>query len=93
MFIVIASPPDSAAARGALMRAAERAADVVLVGPAVRLGLPGAMGGFCGSAFVLGADLADEGLSPDDLEKGVQALDYDDLLDLMIEADGLEGIF
>jgi hypothetical protein len=93
MFIVIASPPDSAHARSALMRAAELAADVILVGPAVRLGLPGGTGGFCGSAFVLHADLADEGLSLGDLEKGVQALDYDELLVLMIEADGLEGIF
>jgi len=74
MLIVIKSPPGSPDASKAVRKAAELAADILLVGDAVGLARRDMLEGFCGTAFALSEHLHAMLPTDTELEKGVKLI-------------------
>ena len=83
MLIVIKSPPGSSKALKAVIKAAELAADIVLVGEAVCHAVKDGLEGFCGTAFALEGDA--RRLLPGDteLEKGVKLVTEEEIEEML----------
>ena len=79
MLIVIKSPPGSLEASQAVKKAAELAADIVLIEEAVRLALKDMLVGFCGTAFALEDDVRSRLPEGAELEMGVKLVSPADL--------------
>jgi len=91
MLVVIKSSPDSNEARRAVRLARDLAADIVLLQNAVWLAREEMLEGFCGTAYALDEDLKLRGVR--NVDKGVKAVGYGELVDLMAGADKVIGIF
>lgn len=91
MLVIIKSAPDTQEARRAVKLARDMAADIVLLQDAVYLSRPERLEGFCGTAYALSEDLGLRGV--EDLEAGVKAIDYGELVDLMAGEDKVIGLF
>ena len=83
MLIVIKSPPCSQEASQAIKKAAELAADIVLIEEAVRHALKDMLVGFCGTAFALEDDVSSRLPDGAELESGVKLVSAEDLQQML----------
>lgn len=93
MVVIVKSGPNTADGERGVKLARDMAADVVLIQDGVYFAQKERLGGFCGRAYVLEEDSRLRGLKDEELEKGVNKLSYDDLVDLMSEEDKVVGMF
>ena len=77
VFVVIYGGPGTSGAREGLEFAKDAMADLVLVADAVLLGRRGRLGGYCGTAYAVIADVEARGVTG--LEKGMKLIQYDEL--------------
>ena len=82
MVVIVKSSPDTPEAKRAVKLARDIAGDLVLIQNAVYMAESDRLGGFCGTVYALDEDLKLRGIT--ETEKGVKAVSYDELIDLII---------
>jgi len=93
MLIMVKSAPDTPEGKRGIKMAGNMAANVVLMQNAVYFAIKNKLEGFSGIVFALEDDLRLRGLKDEELSKDLKKLDYDGLVELMIEEDKVIGIF
>ncbi len=93
MLVIVKSAPDTPEGKRAVKLARDMAADICLIQNAVYFALTERLDGFCGTAYVLNEDMKLRGISSDITDKGIRELDYDGLVDLMINEEKVAGVF
>ena len=95
MLVIIKSAPDTPEGKRGVQLACDASADVVLLQNGVYFTQGQKLGdaGFAGKAYVLEDDRQLRGLKTDDVGKNIQDINYDSLVDLMIENDKVIGMF
>lgn len=91
MLVIIKSSHDTSEGKRAVKLARDMAADICLIQNAVYFAQRDRLEGFCGTAYVLDEDSRVRGIM--DIEKGIKKIDYDGLVDLMVEEDKVMGVF
>lgn len=90
MLILIKSPPGSLEAASAIKKAAELAADIMLLEDAAGFALMNMLEGFCGTAFVIATDISSRLPQGSELEKGVKLISAEEK-ELMLEREEHSG--
>ena len=95
MLVIIKSAPDTSEGKRGVQLACDAVADVVLLQNGVYFMQGQKLGeaGFAGKAYVLEDDRQLRGLEKNGDGKNVQDINYDSLVDLMIENDKVIGMF
>jgi sulfur relay protein TusB/DsrH len=93
MLIIIKSFPDTPEGKRGIKLAIDMAANVVLIQNAVYFAQGDRHDSFNGIIYALEDDIRLRGLRDEELRKDMKKLDYDGLVELMIEEDKLIGIF
>jgi sulfur relay protein TusB/DsrH len=93
MLVVIKSSPHTLEGKRGIKLARDMAADICLIQNAVYFAQKERLEGFCGMVFVIDEDAKLRGLKPEDMDKGIKIVDYDELIDLMVKEDKVIGIF
>ncbi|MCX7913843.1 MAG: DsrH/TusB family sulfur relay protein [Thermodesulfovibrionales bacterium] len=93
MLVIIKNSPDAVEAKRAVKIARDMAADICLIQNGVYFSLKGRLEGFCGTVYLLDEDRRLRGLSNDDIEKDIKKIDYDDLIELIVNEDNVIGAF
>lgn len=93
MLVIIKSAPDTPEGRRGIKLARDMAADICLIQNAVYFAQKERLEGFCGTAYLLEEDSRLRGLKNEDIGKGIRRLDYDSLVDLMVNEDKVLGMF
>ncbi|MEC4676109.1 MAG: DsrH/TusB family sulfur metabolism protein [Nitrospirota bacterium] len=91
MLVIVKSAPDTPEGKRAVKLAGDMAADICLIQNAVCFAMTGRLNGFCGTAYVLNEDMKLRGIGS--IDKGIRELDYDGLVDLMINEEKVVGVF
>jgi sulfur relay protein TusB/DsrH len=95
MLVIVKSAPDTPEGKRGVQLACDAAADVVLLQNGVYFMQGQKLGdaGFAGKAYVLEDDRHLRGLEKNGDSKNIQDINYDSLVDLMIENDKVIGMF
>lgn len=93
MLVIIKSGPDTPDGKRGIKLARDMAADICLMQNAVYFSQKERLEGFCGNAFVLGEDARLRGIPSADMEKGVKEINYEELVDRMVNEDKVVGAF
>ena len=93
MLVMVKSDPRSAEGQQAVRLATDLAADLVLLQNGVYFALPGRLGAFRGTPYVITDDLKLRGVKGSDLVSAAQEITYDALIDLMTATDNVIGAF
>lgn len=93
MLVIIKNAPDTMEGKRAIKLATDMSADLVLIQNGVYFIQKGVMESFTGSIYALGDDLRLRGLKDEDVDKRTKVIDYDDLVDLMVENEKVMGVF
>ena len=95
MLVIVKSAPDTPEGKRGLRLACDASADVVLLQNGVYFMQGQKLGdaGFAGKAYVLEDDRQLRGLEKNGDIKNIQDINYDSLVDLMIENDNVIGMF
>lgn len=93
MLVIVKSSPDTADGKRAVKLARDMAADICLIQNAVYFAQKERLEGFCGTAYVLDEDSKLRGLNDEEIGKNIKKLDYDGLVDLMVENEKVVGMF
>jgi sulfur relay protein TusB/DsrH len=93
MLVIVKSAPDTPEGKRGITMAKDLAANVVLIQNAVYFAQKDRLDGLSAIIYVLEDDIRLRGLRDDEINKGIKKLDYDRLIELMIEEDKAIGIF
>jgi sulfur relay protein TusB/DsrH len=93
MLVIVKSAPGTPEGGRGIKLAIDMAANVVLIQNAVCFAQKDKLDGFPGIIYALEDDIRLRGLRDEELKKGIKKLDYDGLIDLMVEDDKIIGIF
>jgi sulfur relay protein TusB/DsrH len=93
MLIIIKSSPDTPEGKRGIKLATDMPANVALIQNAVYFAQGNGDNSFNGIIYVLEDDIRLRGLRDEELRKDMKKLDYDGLVELMIEEDKVIGIF
>jgi sulfur relay protein TusB/DsrH len=93
MLVMVESDPRSAEGQQAVRLAAVLAADLILLQNGVYFALPGRLGAFRRTPYVITDDLRLRGIKTSDLVSQAQEITYDALVDLMTTTDNVIGAF
>jgi len=93
MLVIIKSSPDTSEGKRGIKLAMDMSANIVLIQNAVYFAQKDSLDGFSGIIYALEDDIRLRGLRDEELRKDMKKLDYDGLVELMIEEDKLIGIF
>ena len=95
MLVIIKSAPDTSEGKRGVQLACDASADLVLLQNGVYFMQGQKLGdaGFAGKAYVLEDDRLLRGLEKKSGSKNIRDLNYDGLVDLMIENDNVIGMF
>ncbi|MFN3740539.1 MAG: sulfurtransferase complex subunit TusB [Thermodesulfovibrionales bacterium] len=93
MLVIIKSSPDTPEGRRGFKLARDMASDMVLLQNGVYFAQRERFEGFCGKVYVLEEDMRLRGLKDDEVLKDAEKIDYDRLVDLMVEEDKVVGMF
>jgi sulfur relay protein TusB/DsrH len=93
MLVIIKSSPDTPEAKRGIKLAMDMAANIVLIQNAVYFAQKNRHDSFTGIIYALEDDVRLRGLRDEELRKDMKKLDYDGLVELMIEEDKIIGIF
>jgi len=92
MILVLRSAPGTERARAGIRVAAESVADIVLRGPeAARHARRDGLRGFCGTAFVLAADLEATGLAQSECDSGLKIVNEAEMARILSDPEGVKG--
>jgi len=93
MLVIVKSAPDTPEGKMGITMAKDVSANLVLLQNAVYFALKNNLEGLSGTVYALEDDLRLRGLKNDDLKGDIKKLNYDGLIDLMVEDDRIMGIF
>lgn len=93
MLVIIKSSPDTPDGRRGVKLARDMAADICLIQNAVYFAQGERLDGFCGAVYMLDDDSRLRGLKDEDILKDIKKLNYDRLVDIMINEDKVVGMF
>lgn len=93
MLVIIKSSPDTMEGKRGVKIARDLAADICLIQNAVYFAKKDMLDGFCGTVYLLEEDRRLRGLDDEIIEKDIKKIDYDMLVDLMINEDKVIGAF
>lgn len=93
MLVIIKSAPDTTEGKRAVRIARDMAADICLVQNAVYYAGKYRLEGFCGTVYLLDEDRRLRGLTDEIVEKDVKIINYNRLVDLMINEGKVIGAF
>lgn len=93
MLVIIKSSPDTTEGKRGVKIARDTAANICLIQNAVYFAQKGRLEGFCGTVFILNEDAKMRGLTERDISKDVREIDYEELVDIMIQEDKIMGAF
>lgn len=93
MLTIIKSSPDTPEGKRGFKLARDMASDMVLLQNGVYFAQRERFEGFCGKVYVLEEDMRLRGLTEAEILKDAIKIDYDELMDLMVEEDRVVGMF
>lgn len=93
MLTIIKSSPDTPEGKRGFKLARDMASDMVLLQNGVYFAQRERFEGFCGKVYVLEEDMRLRGLTESEILKDAVKIDYDRLVDLMVEEDRVVGMF
>lgn len=93
MIIILKSSPDTPEGKRGFKLARDMASDIVLLQNGVYFAQKERLEGFCGKVYVLEEDMRLRGLRDHKILKDAIKIDYDRLIDLMVEEDKVVGMF
>jgi sulfur relay protein TusB/DsrH len=93
MLVIIKSSPDTPEGKSGIKLAIDMVANIVLIQNAVYFAQKDRLDSFSGIRYALEDDIRLRGLRDEELRKDIKKLDYDGLIELMIEEDKMIGIF
>ncbi len=93
MLVIIKSAPGTPEGKRGINLACDMAADVCLMQNAVYFAHDERLESFCGAVYVLDDDCTLRGLSDSRLKKSIKKLDYDSLVDVIVNEDKIIGAF
>lgn len=93
MLVIVKSAPDTADSERGVKLARDMAADLVLLQNGVYFAQEERLGDYCSTAYVLDDDKRLRGIKDEEMEKNMKIVNYDKLIDLMIENDKVIGMF
>ena len=93
MLVIIKSSPDTPEGKSGIKLAMDMAANVLLIQNGVYFAQMNRHNSFTGMLYALEDDIRLRGLRDEELRKDMKKLDYDGLVELMIEEDKMIGIF
>lgn len=93
MLVIIKSSPDTPEGKRGFKLARDMASDMVLLQNGVYFAQKERFEGFCGKVYILEEDMRLRGLKDDEIIKDTEKIDYDRLVDLMVDEDKVLGMF
>ncbi len=93
MITVIKSSPDTPEGKRGFRLARDMASDMVLLQNGVYFAQRERFEGFCGKVYILEEDMRLRGLNDKEILKDAIKIDYDGLVDLMVEEEKVIGMF
>jgi sulfur relay protein TusB/DsrH len=93
MITIIKSSPDTPEGKRGFKLARDMASDIVLLQNGVYFAQKERFEGFCGKVYVLEEDRRLRGLRDNEILEGAIMIDYEKLVDLMVEEDKVVGMF
>jgi len=93
MLVIVKNAPDTPEGRRGIKLAIDMSSNIVLIQNAVYFAQKDRLDGFSSIIYALEDDIRLRGLRDEELKKGIKKLDYDGLIELMIEEDKVIGIF
>ncbi|MCL4537029.1 MAG: DsrH/TusB family sulfur relay protein [Nitrospirae bacterium] len=93
MLVIIKSSPDTHEGKRGVKLARDMAADICLIQNAVYFAQKERLEGFCGTAFILDEDARLRGLGLEEIGKGIREINYEGLVDLMVNESKVVGMF
>lgn len=93
MLVIIKSSPDTPEGRRGFKLARDMASDMVLLQNGVYLAQRERFEGFCGKVYILEEDMKLRGLEDEEILRDAIKIDYDRLVDLMVDEDKVVGMF
>ena len=93
MLVIAKSAPDMPEGRRGLKLARDMAADLILLQNGIYFAQKERLDGFSGTVYVLDDDIRLRGLKDEEIQKDVNRLNYDGLVDLMASEDRVVGMF
>lgn len=93
MLVIIKSSPDTPEGKRGFKLARDMASDMVLLQNGVYFAQQDRFEGFCGKVYILEEDMRLRGLEDDEILKDATKIDYDKLVDLMVEEEKVIGMF
>jgi sulfur relay protein TusB/DsrH len=93
MLVIVKSAPDIPEGKRGLKLARDMAADLILLQNGIHFAQKERLDGFSGTVYVLDDDIRLRGLKDEEIQKDVNRLSYDGLVDLMANEDKVAGMF
>lgn len=93
MITIIKSSPDTPEGKRGFKMARDMASDMVLLHNGVYLPQMERFEGLCGKVYILEEDMRFRGLKDEEILTDAIKIDYDRLVDLMVEEDKVVGMF
>jgi sulfur relay protein TusB/DsrH len=93
VLVMVKSSPDSTEGKRGVKLAMDMDADLILIQNAVYFSQNKRLESFGGAAYALGEDMRLRGISSDVTGSKIREIDYDELVDLMMEEEKVFGAF
>jgi sulfur relay protein TusB/DsrH len=93
MITIIKSSPDTPEGKRGFKLARDMASDMVLLQNGIYFAHRERFEGFCGKVYILEEDMRLRGLRDEEILKDAIKIDYDRLIDIMVEEDKVVGMF
>ena len=93
MLVIVKSAPDMPEGKRGLKMARDMIADLILLQNGIYFAQNGRLDGFSGTVYALDDDIRLRGLKDEEIQKDVNRLNYDGLVDLMANEDKVAGMF
>jgi sulfur relay protein TusB/DsrH len=93
MLVIVKSAPDTPEGKRGLKLARDTAADLILLQNGIYFAQKERLDGFSGRVYILDDDIRLRGLKDEEIQKDVNRLNYDGLVDLMASEDKMAGMF
>jgi len=93
MFVIIKSGPHTQEGERGVKIARDTASDIVLIQNGVYYALREKLDGYCGTVYAIDEELILREIKEDEIERGIKKMNWDQLIDRMVEEDKVIGAF